>query len=143
MTAVPFPLSVKDVPLGSGPDSARAGSGYPMARIVRCSAAPTWTLVVRIFLMAGALVTVRVSAWVAVPFLFLAVRVSGYTPAAAFTGVPEIVAVPSPLSANFTPLGSAPILVILGAGSPVVVTVKVNATLKVAVALEPLVKTGA
>ena len=45
--------------------------------------------------MAGARVTVRVNAWVAVPYLFLAVRVSGYTPAAAFLGVPEIVAVPS------------------------------------------------
>jgi hypothetical protein len=39
-------------------------------------------------------VTVKVNAWVAVPYLFLAVRVSGYTPAAALLGVPEIVAVP-------------------------------------------------
>ena len=66
----------------------------------RCSAAPTLALIVRIFGRAGALVTVRVNAWVAVPFLFLAVRVSRYTPAAAFAGVPEIVAVPSPLSVN-------------------------------------------
>ena len=87
-----------------------------MARMVRCSAAPTLALMVRIFLRAGALVTVRVNAWVAVPFLFLAVRVSGYTPAAAFLGVPEIVAVPSPLSVNLTPDGSRPVLVILGAG---------------------------
>src|SRR5712664_3119125 len=98
MTAVPFPLLVKDRPLGSGPDSARAGAGYPAARTVRCSAAPALTLIAGIFLMAGALVTVRVNAWVAVPCLFLAVRVSRYTPAAALAGVPEIVAVPSPLS---------------------------------------------
>ena len=57
-----------------------------MARMVRCSAAPTLALIVRIFGRAGALVTVRVNAWVAVPFLFLAVRVSWYTPAAAFAG---------------------------------------------------------
>ncbi len=126
MTAVPFPLSVKVRPLGSGPDSASAGAGYPVARTVRRSAAPTLALIAGIFLMAGARVTVRVNAWVAVPFLFLAVRVSGYTPAAAFLGVPEIVAVPSPLSVNLTPEGSRPVLVILGAGAPVVVTVKEN-----------------
>lgn len=82
MTAVPFALSVKYSPAGSGPDSARTGSGYPVARMVRCSALPTLALVVRIFLMAGAWVTVRVKAWVAVPVVFVAVRVSGYTPAA-------------------------------------------------------------
>src|ERR1017187_1948688 len=126
MTAVPFPLSVKLRPPGSGPDSARAGGGYPVARTVRLSGTPTLTLMARIFLMAGALVTVRVNAWVAVPYLFLAVRVSGYTPAAAFLGVPEIVAVPSPLSVNLTPAGSQSLLVIFGAGEPVVVTVKEN-----------------
>ena len=62
MTAVPLPLSVKDRPLGSGPDSARAGGGYPVARMVRCSEAPTRTLVMGIFRMAGALVTLRVNA---------------------------------------------------------------------------------
>ena len=142
MTAVPFPLSVKLRPPGSGPDSARAGGGYPVARTVRLSGTPTLTLIVRIFLMAGALVTVRVNAWVAVPFLFLAVRVSRYTPPAEPAGVPEIVAVPSPWSANLTPEGSRPVLVILGIGSPVVVTVKVNATPKAAVTAEPLVKAG-
>src|ERR1017187_9533659 len=143
MTAVPFPLSVKvrplgsgpdsasagagyPGPLGSGPDSASAGAGYPVARTVRCSPAPTLTLMARIFLMAGARVTVRVNAWVAVPYLFLAVRVRGYTPAAAFLGVPEIVAVPSPLSVNLTPAGSQSVLVIFGAGKPVVVTVNEN-----------------
>jgi hypothetical protein len=92
--------------------------------------------------MAGPRVTVRVKAWVAVPVLFLAVRVSGYIPAAAFAGVPQIVAVPSPLSANLTPDGSPPALVILGTGSPVVVTVNLNATPKAAVSAELLVKAG-
>ena len=114
MTAVPFPLSVKDRPPGSGPDSARAGAGYPVVRTVSLSAAPALTLMARIFLMAGALVTVRVNAWVAVPFLFLAVSVSGYTPAAPF----------------------------VGAGEPVAVTVKVNATPNAAVSAEPLVNAG-
>ena len=63
--------------------------------------------------MAGALVTVSVNAWVAVPFLFLAVRVSRYGPAAALLGVPEIVAVPSPLAVNLTPEGSRPVLVMV------------------------------
>ena len=142
MTAVPLPLSVKVRPLGRCPDSAKAGSGYPVARTTRCSEAPTLVLMVGILLMAGALVTVRVNAWVAVPFLFLAVRVSRYTPPAEPAGVPEIVAVPSPWSANLTPEGSRPVLVILGIGSPVVVTVKVNATPKAAVTAEPLVKAG-
>ncbi len=54
------------------------------------------------------------NAWVAVPFLFLAVSVSGYTPAAPF----------------------------VGAGEPVAVTVKVNATPNAAVSAEPLVNAG-
>lgn len=113
-----------------------------MARMTRCSAAPVLIVMVRIFGRAGALVTVRVNAWVAVPFLFLAVRVSRYTPAAVFAGVPEIVAVPPPLSANLTPGGSCPVSVILGAGSPAVVTVNVNAAPKAAVAAERLEKVG-
>ena len=113
-----------------------------MAWMIRVIAAPTRTLVVWIFLMAGALVTVRLKAWVAAPFLFLAVRVSGYTPAAAFAGVPEIVAVPSPLSVSLTPDGSRPVPEIQGAGSPVAVTVNVNATPNASVAAGALVKTG-
>ena len=127
MMAVPFPLSVKVRPLGGGPDSVRAGAGYPVARTVRRSAAPTLVLIVGILWMAGARVTVKVNAWVAVPYLFLAVRVSGYTPAAAFLGVPEMVAVPSLVSVNRRPEGSRPALVIVGAGPPVAVTVKENA----------------
>ena len=77
-----------------------------MARTVKLSAAPALILIVRTFLMAGVLVTVRVSAWMAVPVSFLAASVSEYTPAAALLGVPEIVAVPSPLLVNLTPDGS-------------------------------------
>jgi hypothetical protein len=47
-------------------------------------------------------VTVKVNAGEVVPSVFLAVRVRGYIPAAAFAGVPELVAALSPLSANLT-----------------------------------------
>jgi hypothetical protein len=50
------------------------------------------------------------------------------------------VAVPFVRSMNVTPDGSRPVLVILGAGSPVVVTVNLNAW--AAVAAELLVKPG-
>lgn len=39
----------------------------------------------------------------------LAVNVMGYVPAVPAVGVPEIVAVPSPLSVKVTPLGSSPV----------------------------------
>lgn len=142
MAAVPLPLSVKDRPPGSDPASATAGAGYPVARMVRSSGTPTPVLIAGMCLKAGTLVTVSVKAWVAVPVLFLAVRVSGYTPEAAFAGVPEIVAVPSLCSENLTPDGSRQVLVIRGAGEPVAVTVNVNGVPNAAVAAEPLVKAG-
>ena len=42
-------------------------------------------------------------------------------------GVPASVAVPSPLSTNVTPAGSAPVDVSVGVGVPIAVTVKVPA----------------
>jgi hypothetical protein len=65
MTAIPFPLSVKDSPAGRAPDSVKAGAGYPVGLTVRSSGAPTVALVYGIFLIVGALVTVRVNAWLA------------------------------------------------------------------------------
>jgi hypothetical protein len=53
------------------------------------------------------------------------------------------VAVPSPLLAKLTPAGSRPFLVILGAGRPVVVTVKLNAAPIAAVTAGALLKAGA
>lgn len=47
-----------------------------------------------------------------------------------------------PSRVNFTPDGSCPVLVIFGAGEPVAVTVKLNATPKDAVYAGPLVKSG-
>jgi hypothetical protein len=91
------------------------------------SAVLTVPVVAGILASAGALVTVRVKAWVAVPAVLLAVKVSGYRPAAPGLGVPARVAVPSRLPVNVTPEGSRPFLVIAGAGDPLALTVKLNA----------------
>ncbi len=48
-------------------------------------------------------------------------------PAVPPAGVPLSVAVPLPLSTNVTPLGSAPVRVSVGVGTPLVVTVKLPA----------------
>ena len=66
------------------------------------------------------------------PIPFLAVILSVYTPPV--VGVPESVAVPSPLSLNVTPGGSSRTRTIRTWGTPVDVTVKVPAwpTVKVA-----------
>src|SRR5262249_5690764 len=72
-----------------------------------------------------------------------AVIVSGYVPAVPALGVPESVAVPSPLSTKFTPSGNAPSCVIVGAGRPVVVIGKGNASASVADVWSAWVMTGA
>ena len=72
--------------------------------------------------------TVRVKVWVASePTPFVAVIVTGYGPPELAAGVPESVAVPSPLSVNMTPDGSAPVSDNPHVGVPVDVTVKVPA----------------
>jgi uncharacterized membrane protein len=73
----------------------------------------------------------------------LAVMVSGYVPFVPVAGVPLSVAVWFPLLVNVTPLGSAPVSVIVGVGVPVVVTVKVPAPPTVKVVLLALVIAGA
>jgi hypothetical protein len=110
--------------------------------MARRSLTPTLALALPISVMAGALVIVKKNSCVAFPVLFLAVSVSEYTPAALSSGVPKIVAVPSSLSANRTPDGRRPELVIFGVGSPAAVTVYVNAAPNAAVSAEPLVKAG-
>jgi hypothetical protein len=57
--------------------------------------------------------------------------------------VPEIVAVPLPLSCRVSPPGRAPVSLIAGAGEPVVVTEKLKAAPTVAVAVALLVTPGA
>src|ERR1700722_6045588 len=91
------------------------------------SAVFTVPVVAGILASAGALVTVRVKAWVAVPAVLLAVNVSGYWPAAPWLGVPARAAVPSRPPVNVTPGGSCPFMVIVAAGDPLALTVKLNA----------------
>jgi hypothetical protein len=59
------------------------------------------------------------------------------------SGVPAIVAVPSPLSWKVTVGGSGPASVIAGVGEPVVVMVKLPATPVSNTAVSPLVMAGA
>ena len=58
----------------------------------------------------------------------LAVIVSGYEPLVFAAGVPDRVAVPSPLSLKLTPLGSGPDSLIAAVGLPVVVMVELPAS---------------
>ena len=87
-----------------------------MAVMARCIGVPIVAVVVGILAMAGAFQTVRVKDCVAVPALFLAVSVTGYGPMAVPLGVPEMVPVPFPLSAKWTPGGIVPVLEIEGTG---------------------------
>src|SRR5205085_3196085 len=73
---------------------------------------------------------------------FDAVMVSAKTPAV--PGLPDSVAVPLPLLAKVTPLGSVPDLVIVeGIGNPVVWTVNAPAVPTVKVTLAAVVMAGA
>ena len=74
---------------------------------------------------------------------FEAVIVRGYVPPVPSAGVPESVAVPSPLSVNETPDGSAPDSLSDGVGTPLVVTVKLPARPVWNVVFEALVMAGA
>ena len=89
--------------------------------------------------------TVRVNAWVASGATpLVAVIMIGQDPALPSAGVPVIVALPSPLSVNETPDGRAPVLLNVGVGLPVVVTVNVFiAEPDVAEVLSAEVNTGA
>jgi hypothetical protein len=73
----------------------------------------------------------------------LAVIVSEYVLPLPDAGVPLSLAVPFPLFTNVTPLGSVPVSVSVGAGVPVVVTVRLPAVPTVNVVLLALVIAGA
>ena len=77
---------------------------------------------------AGGPTTMRVKAWVASGLTpFVAVILTAYVPPVPGAGVPASAAVPSPLSLNVTPRGSAPFSDKPGVGAPVDVTAKVPA----------------
>ena len=103
----PLPVSVNVRPLGSGPDKVMAGTGYPAAMMTKIMGASTLGAAPEITLIAGRLVTVRVNAWVAVPAVLLAVRVSRYGPAASRRGVPEMVQLAAPVVVQVRPPGDA------------------------------------
>jgi hypothetical protein len=83
------------------------------------------------------LFTVRVKDWLAVPAVFVAVKLMLKTPAT--EGVPLNTPV---ATLNDTPAGKAPLSVNVGAGEPVAVTVKDPAAPTVNVVLLALVITG-
>ena len=133
--AVPSPLSVNVTPDGSGPVSDNVELGTPVVVTVKVPAWPTVKVVPAGLVIPGAWRTERMKGWVAGGLTpFVAVIVNGYVPPEPAAGVPASVAVPSPLSVNVTPGGSAPVSDNAQLGTPVDVTVKVPAwpTVKVA-----------
>ena len=62
--------------------------------------------------------TTKVKVWVTDPAVFFALSVKVYFLAVPLAAVPEIVAVPSALSAKVDPLGKVPVRVNAGIGSP-------------------------
>lgn len=113
--AVPLPLLVKVTPEGSAPLSVKAGVGYPVVVTEKDPAAPTVNVLLEALVMEGAWSTVSVNDWAALVPMPLAARSPIlYVPVA--VGVPEIVAVPFPLSTKMTPAGSAPDSVKVGVG---------------------------
>ena len=119
-----MPLSTKVTPVGSVPVSDRAAVGFPVVVTVKLPAIFSVKVVLAADVMVGAVpeeLTVSVKLWVAaVPTPLVGVKVIGKVPVA--------VAVPdrTPL-AKVTPAGRAPASVMVGAGLPVAVTVKVPA----------------
>ena len=125
---VPLPLSRNVTPDGSEPETASAGVGLPVVVTVNVPGLPTVKVVVAALVIVGPALTVSVKFWIAAGLVPVAVKVSAYVPSVPAAGVPLNVAVPSPLSANVTPVGrAAPVRTMAGAGNPVVVTVNVPA----------------
>src|ERR1700691_617841 len=139
---VPLSTSVAALnvtPLGSVPVSLSVGVGEPVAVTVNVPAVPTTKLVLFALVIAGALPTVSVNVCTALlPTPLLAVNVI-------LNGLP-VVDVGVPLSTPFvklTPLGSAPDPVIVGAGTPRAVGVKLPPAPAAKVVLFALVNAGA
>ncbi len=138
--AVPLPLSLNVMPVGSAPDSVIAAVGLPVVVTENDPAVPTVKVAAPPLVMAGACRTVIVSVCWTEPYALVAVSGTAYVPAV--VGVPDRVPVPLPLSVKVTPGGRLD-QPRLGAGDPLVVTVKLNAVPAVPVALLALVNAGA
>ena len=127
-------------PLGSVPPSLKLGAGNPVTVTVNVPAVPTVNVVLFALVIAGAWLTVRVKLCTALlPTPLLALKLIGYVPKVPAAGVPLNVLV---AELNVTPLGSVPVCVTVGAGTPVVVTVKVAALPTVKVVAFALVIAG-
>jgi hypothetical protein len=137
--AVPSPLSTRFTPDGSEPVSDKVAVGLPVEVTVKDPAVPTVKVVAAAEVMVGAASTVRVKDWEAAGLMPLAAwMVKVYEPPVPAAGVPDRVAVPSPLLARVTPEGSEPVSDSEAVGLPVEVTVKLPwlPTVKVVAAAE-------
>jgi hypothetical protein len=129
IVAVPEP-AVKVTPDGSEPLSVIAADGVPLARTVKEKEVPDLTVSDAALVKAGAdaVPTVRVKDWMAVPDELVAMMKRLFPPPPVVAvGVPAMVAVPLPLLVKVTPAGRFPNSDNVGAGEPVVVTVKEKA----------------
>ena len=123
--AVPFLLSVNVTPDGSVSGGGKMHVGYPVVVTVKVPAWPTAKVATAVLVIWHTWSTVRVKLWIPAGLApFVAVIVIGYVPPVFAAGVPEIVAVPSPLSVHVSPAGSAPTTDNWHGGDPVTVTVK-------------------
>src|SRR5215469_8244608 len=122
--AVPLPLSLKVTPEGRAGLLAAAivAVGAPVVVTVNVPALPTVNVVDAPLVIAGACCTVTVSVCCAVPYALTAASAMVYVPGV--VGVPDNVAVPSPLLVNVMPGGTFD-PVRPAAGYPLVVTLNV------------------
>jgi hypothetical protein len=154
------PLGVNEIPLGSTEavqplklaSVMELTGGSPLVVTVKLPAVPIVNVVLFALVIAGALLMVRVKAWVAgVPTPFEALRHSVYVPASD-AGAAAVMAMAAvvPLGVNETPEGNvvgthvpkAALVMEVTAGVPLVVTVKLLAVPVVKVVLAPLVIDG-
>ena len=141
--AVPSPLPVKVTPAGNAPCTDSAAAGKPLLVTVKLPAWPVANVVFAALVIAGACSTVSMKVWTATETSLPATIVNRYTPALPAAGVPDSVAVPSPLSSNSTPAGRLPPTDSSGVGIPLAMTVKLPGCPVLNVALAGLVIAGA
>ena len=140
---MPLPLSVNATPVGRLSAVVIAAVGTPVVSTVKLPAVPAVKLALSALVIAGAVSTVSVKAWLASGDCpFAASIVKWYVPAGV-AAVLASVAVPSPLSTKVTPVGSVSAVVIAANGPPVVCTVKVCAVPAVKVRVSALLIVGA
>jgi hypothetical protein len=126
-------------PVGSAPFSPNVAAGDPVAVTVNVPAVPIVNVALFALVIDGAEPTVSVKLWLAFGATpFCAVSVIGYVPPT--VGVPDRIPV---AALNVTPVGSVPLSLKLGAGTPIATTANVPAVPIENVALFALVIAGA